>query len=874
MATEKYIAAIGPRDGPVPAGAGFLVTDRHVLTCAHVVNVCTGVQARSLVKPTQKVKVAFLADASVELLASVNRVEHWLPPLPSGAKTASDMAILTLEKPAPAGTAKAPMRERNSLEGRSFSVVGFPSGWSNGQGQSGIVGEPNLIGRYELLEGNDKRPFVRPGFSGSPVRCESRTSKGVVGVVGMVVAARAEEQEKTAYMIPTQHLRVFLSSLDGIDICNGVIDDFPHIELLQKYVNLKVVRKRDTREFDLRIKKFDNTDAIANLFRGDPQRDYDDTAAKPERVLDEPQLAMLLVQSPGGAGKSNFLAALVQNAIAKGMVPFLLDAAVGSAAQKDPSTWNLAALLAMLTVGGGINDFRKAESEVGLHQIVLFADRLNENPSQASAILEAVRKVVESEVSGIRVVIADRLKDRLQNIAPLDRATILPLPIREMQTHLGYAPIGTNAKLLATPFFLEMRLRVGKESDKASPLTRSEMFREFFRDHAGVTDALLPRLAASAFKAYEESNSTVMPASSWMKVMSRYDVPDDLQQKVLEGAMLQYKPANVTEEVVEFRHQLLHDFLAGTHLAALEEKFWRAPNFDIATLETQSYDAIEFAAERLDVKATRFLVQVYDWSWVGVLESVRNLDAGRHGGESPVSSEFKDALYFLNAVRLFDCFEESRKKTRQIIADVHTSSGLDFESVQSFPELRRMLSGSYTPVQTYFKEWKGLFLRDAQQPVCIQDLAVLWSDPFMSWTATSVFRRIRLDAGVPGFLQMIYGLVRNTGGERSEAVGMRWRIVHLLGVVEDPKNSEFLWSVAVETEEDKWVRSGAVRSYIENAALTDSAEVRQGMLAQVANWIESAQTIPSMVTRQLRNVRAVGKRQRPRQLGQILPWNT
>jgi len=851
MPVEDCVVAIGPTGG-TPVGGGFLVDKHHVLTCAHVVNVSVGKDKYSQDIPTQSVHVLFLANTGQgPVAANVQSQDHWRPPVPTGVAAKSDMAILTLEGPVPEGATTGPLRERYPLTGKFFSVTGFPSGWGNGQGQSGFIGQL-ISGRYELLEGNDKRPFVRSGFSGAPVRSESSVRTGVVGIVGLVVAARAEEQEKTAYMIPTQQLREFLSGLVEVDICNGVVDDFPHIGMVQKQIGLKVLHQTNTPRFDLRIKKVGTTDEIAQLFRAEPQPDYDDSAAGPTDVLQNNSLSMLLVQSPGGAGKSNYLAALFQAAVSKGIVPFVLDAAVAGTSRSDTSAWDLGFVLGTFSIGGGIIDFRRAESAVGLDHIIVLADRLNENPSQATAVLEALKRAVEYEVPGTRIIIADRLRDRLQSIAPLDRATVLPLTIKAMQTNLGYAPGGTNAKLLAMPFFLDMQLRVGKQTNTAQQLTRSEMFRKFFFAHAAITEAVLPVLAAGAFNAYKECDSTVIPETTWARIMKTSGLSDEIQQKVLDGAMLQYKPTATTEEVVEFRHQLLHDFLAGTHLANGGEAFWRAPNFDTATLDTQSFDGIEFAAEQLGANATKFLIEVYDWNWLGVLEAVRNLDAGRHGGESHISPEFKDALYFLNAMRLFDCFEDSRKRTRSIIADVRTTTGVDLNSVGNFKELRKMLDASYAPKEDYFKRWKAFFLRDETPPISINDLEVLWSDPFMSWTATRIFRQLPLDGAVPAFLQMMYGSVKNLGGDRPEAVGARWRFVHLLGVVKDPATSEFLWSVTLSSDEDKNVRAGAVRSYIENATLIGSREGRQTMFGRIADWIAKTKDIPGSISRQLR----------------------
>jgi hypothetical protein len=846
MPIEDCIVAIGPTGGE-PVGVGFLVGDRHILTCAHVLNAAVGAEKYSQDKPSQPVAVAFLANASQGPLAgAVEREEHWRPPVRNGVAVKSDMAILTLAGSPPKEAEKAPMRERYPLTGAPFWATGFPSGWSNGQGQSGSIGQ-FIFGRYELLEGIDKRPFVRAGFSGSPVRVESSLNKGAVGVVGMVVAARTEEEEKTAYMVPAEALREFVSSLPGVDICNGIIDDFPHIRGVERHFQDTTLKTRTGPAFDLRIVACDSLEAIAQLFRSDPERAYGTKAMTADSLLTGNNARLLLVQSPGGAGKSNFLVAVVKSAISKGMVPFLLDATKGRDAD-DTTDPSVEKFFESFTVAGGAEEFEAAREKIGKERVVVLLDRLNENPEQASTILKAITRIGESKASGITVIIADRVKDRGE-IPSLQRATVLPLPLTEIANHLGHSPVGTNAKLLAMPFFLEMQLRGGDQSAEAAQLIRSEMFKKFFAAHAGVTDSTLSQLAESAFNAYKECRRTVLPATKWIVMMEKAGIPDESRQRILDGTMLQYK-VKTTGDVVEFRHQLFHDFLAGTYLANCDESFWRSPNFDAVTLDAQSFDGIEFAAEQLGAKATGFLIQAYDWNWFGVLESVRNLDAGRHGGESHISAEFKDALYFLNAMRLFDVFEDSRRRTRSILADVQTTGGFDIDSVHDIKTLRQTVATSYAPADAYFKDWKELFLRD--EPVLVEDLDVLWSDPLMSWTATSVFRKRPLGQDVPEFLRRYYVLVRNTGGDRPEAVGARWRIVHLLGIANEKETSEFLWSVADNLKEHKNVRAGAIRSYIESAALTTSTDVRAEMLARIANWLRTSPNIPGSITRQLR----------------------
>lgn len=843
---ENSRVGVGAEDSTIPSGAGFLISDSNVLTCAHVVNASLGRALDSQATPDKSVRLFFLADPNGPLIkAAVQNKDHWRPPgLPMPDGESADIAILTLSQPAPTMATKAPLRYRKTLNGKEFSVFGFPENWDFGQSQPGMIGASDLLGRFELRPNSNLPDFIRPGFSGAPVVYESPATKRA-SVLGMVVSARKDAQDKTAYMIPVQHLRRAISGLPNIDLRNGVVDDFDHIALVEDHLQSAVFEKRNKRQFNLRIVRVKDGREIAQLFRNDPPSSYDAESATPERTVRDGKLSMLLIQSPGGAGKSNFSADVVKAAIELGMVPFWMEATRLNVT--DSASSPLQTVLSC-SVGGGLPDFSRARDEVGPSQIILLADRLNENPASGNALLQAIVKTVVSEASGIRVLIADRVIDRGINIAPLKLATIMPLSTEEVARHLDATPKGTNAKLLAVPFFLEMQLRVGEPDQKGHSLTRSQMFREFFRVYAGADDQLLRNLAKSAFTAYKDCKSTVIPSSVWRNMLQ---IPESAKQKFVEGAMLEYTVESGSEKMLEFRHQLLQDFLAGTYLCS-NEKLWRAPDFDVATLEGQSSDALELAAEQLGGHADDFLIKVYDWSWVAVLECVKNLNAGRHGGKSPVSDEFKDALYSLNALRLFDQFGDTQERTRQIIAELRPS-GWELETAADFGGLREKVRQSYNPAKRYYEDWKGLFLHDDKTPLTVADLSYLWQDPFVSWTATSIFRWLPLTAEVQNSLHMSYGLAGHAGGNRPEAVGIRWRIVHLLGVLPNANNRAFLWSVTRDAGEDKWVRLGAVRSYIETALRLDSRNTRQQMFHDAANWIRETAELPDRVAHELRH---------------------
>jgi hypothetical protein len=848
MPLDNSIVAIGPEGGGPPKGAGFLITPHHVLTCAHVVNASTGNDLYSVEMPSETLRVVFVGGSAESYTARVAEKAHWFPPLPEGTVGgAADMAVLTLEKEAPVGTGKSALRIYGDLPRRKFRTSGFPTRWDNAQGQEGSVGTLVVGGKYELLPGNDPRGFVRQGFSGAPVIFKSSMSQRDV-VIGMVVATRSKEEEKTAYMIPVEQLSMIVASLDDVDIDYCIVEDFPHITLVRKYLR-ETVRLWTGKSFDLRISPVNSSDEIAELFRQDPQEEYAKQAIKPPQVLESQTLSMLLLQSPGGAGKSNFLASLVECAVAKDMVPFFLD---GTLPVKDRSEWTLAGLVDDLTVGGGWSDLEK----VGANRAVVLLDRLNQNPQQAKAQLDAVRKAVRTEKSGLRVVVADRPNERGSDIYPLTRATILPLPIRELRDQLKREPYQSEAKLLAIPFFLGMRIRRGLGSDAV--LTRTQMFKEFFKVHAKVDEEKrLAILSAAAFEAYDTYRSTAIPTKEWKKSLENRQFSAQAIAEIVSGAMLEYRHKKTGEFVVEFRHQLLHDFLAGNHIAQADEKFWREPAFEAASLDEQSYDAIELAAEQLGSvgKTDVFLKEVYDWNWGGVLECVRNLDAGRHGGKSPVSPEFKDALYCLNIVRLFDLFQHTRTRARSITAGMKPSFGADITSATSFDDLRDKVSDSYHPTGDDYQRWKDLFLLKTP-PATVKDLDYLWTDPFISWTATNVFRKLGISGAIPDILQSFYKAIKNTALDAPEGKGARWRIVHLLGVAKEAAARDFVWSVLVDSSEDKNVRSGAVRSYLEIAILTPMRDARQKILKRLEDWLINCQEIiPTPVLGQIRTIR-------------------
>lgn len=179
-------------------GAGFLVSDEYILTCAHVVATALGIDSDSPQKPTQEVEIDFLNIQLVEPLTA--KVEFWLPVNP--VNSPEDIAVLKLNKslPMPAQIASLSMTKCD-LYDRKFEACGFPEGMSRGVWAEGVI-KRYVDGNWIQLVGDQNTGYrLEEGFSGTPIWVKD------LGVVGIAVAAdKLRPEVKAAFMIPTELL--------------------------------------------------------------------------------------------------------------------------------------------------------------------------------------------------------------------------------------------------------------------------------------------------------------------------------------------------------------------------------------------------------------------------------------------------------------------------------------------------------------------------------------------------------------------------------------------------------------------------------------------------------------------------------------------
>ena len=197
-AFKGAIARIYHANGAV-VGAGFLVLDRYLLTCAHVVAAALSIPGNTQEKPTDFIELDFPLIAPGQKVKS--KVVFWQPVNPY--QSGEDIAGLELEGNSPISIQPVYLLATEDYWEHPIRIFGFPQGHDMGIWATATLRDrrANNWVQLDALAAQD-RP-VEKGFSGAPIWDES-----LQGVVGMAVAAEKRREDVTsAFMIPTSILR-------------------------------------------------------------------------------------------------------------------------------------------------------------------------------------------------------------------------------------------------------------------------------------------------------------------------------------------------------------------------------------------------------------------------------------------------------------------------------------------------------------------------------------------------------------------------------------------------------------------------------------------------------------------------------------------
>ncbi|MBF2048182.1 MAG: trypsin-like peptidase domain-containing protein [Elainella sp. C42_A2020_010] len=192
-------------------GAGFLISESCLLTCAHVVTEALGLPQTTSQAPANLIDLDLIAhdDTFCPLQA---RIVFWSPICPG--KRGEDIAGLQLVGEIPQGFQPVTLETADDWWKHSFGTFGFPKGYDLGTWAHGeLLGARGGDGWVQMEGIRVQGHPIQPGFSGSPIWDESLDS-----VIGMAVAADRKRDTQTAYMIPAEILTDATEALSLIEL--------------------------------------------------------------------------------------------------------------------------------------------------------------------------------------------------------------------------------------------------------------------------------------------------------------------------------------------------------------------------------------------------------------------------------------------------------------------------------------------------------------------------------------------------------------------------------------------------------------------------------------------------------------------------------
>ncbi len=209
---EEVLAVIYPPGHELPAGAGLLVGNDLVLTCAHVVNKALNLPLLNAGRPAKAVRVKRYTSGSEDSASVAPGKDSWSDP-PATKTIGADLCLLRLRtgfgEQFPQATlvdirrGSFPMKFRAAGFPRNFNYD-FAAGEILGAGPNGVLYllRPDLatsvrLGRTERTFRTQSRPsgLIWEGFSGGPVEVDE-------GIAGLIAEVREQMSDETAYMVP------------------------------------------------------------------------------------------------------------------------------------------------------------------------------------------------------------------------------------------------------------------------------------------------------------------------------------------------------------------------------------------------------------------------------------------------------------------------------------------------------------------------------------------------------------------------------------------------------------------------------------------------------------------------------------------------
>ena len=521
---------------------------------------------------------------------------------------------------------------------------------------------------------------------------------------------------------------------------------------------------------------FEITVALADGYDDLLSGQYEHTGVSAHELLAIAHAAgRVLLSAPAASGKSSVAGRLARASLESGRPAIRADLRRWSPSfderwrrARDSDAARMGLLLREIAVPAVEESDLAAAAGVGC---VVVADGLNEIPAAASAGVLWVLDAFAARRPFASVLVCDRFQRRPLPSGQWSLATITSVadPQQSGQT-------SQNALMLD--------IGGGAEEANEARLLLAHVAR------AAGDDALQP-LAETALGIYRRERS-------------RYFALSDL----IAGAGGETASALLSDglvlrdgEHVYFRHHLFHDALAA--LAVISGPGdWDSSSFDILTFDANSFDAVGLALELIEDTpgADRLLTAVYNWNQYA---SAYALSHGRRAGTVAVSDSLELAMLGVLAERRWDPVAPTVQRVEDALRVFPGEFPKRLLGARNLREIHALIRERATALVEP-PAWLTVFL-GAAPPA--QLVLALGGEALTGWMAANSLR----DAPLTG-----EDLARVVAAMDHPQRDIRWRAAHALGAHPGKATAERLLG-AIDRDEDKWVRYGAIRSLIEQA---------------------------------------------------------
>jgi hypothetical protein len=421
---------------------------------------------------------------------------------------------------------------------------------------------------------------------------------------------------------------------------------------------------------------------------------------------------------------------------------------------------------------------------------IILADGLNEASREyIQPTLEALDELAR-RYPFVCAVVTDRLARRPIALDRWRLATVLPLDAGEIERVWMQGQkrdhLPTDLGMVSRPFFLDKALEavyVGTSS--AATLDH------FWTEQLHLDQESLDHLSTAAFRAYQEQSSRVISAQNFCASAGDEQVRHLKEAGVLVGE----------GEETWFSHHLFHDHLAARHLVQHPSE-WGTTSFDQITLGAASFDALRLAVEQItdSHRADHFIALVYDWNYSA---------AGYSLVEGRVSSGMTCAILAMLAEKRWDRIRSTVDEVTDALRLNGSLLARKMLAARDRAELIQIVERAQSDNQE-FDAWRKMFSL-ADRTLVGGDLAarIRAENSLEGWALANSLRRCSLDQSAIDELERVTR-------EGSEVA--RWRAVHAIGTHPNKQTSAIL--LARLNDNDNWVRSGAVRSLVEQCAIS------------------------------------------------------